>query len=109
MTTAIEATFVQGNTAPDIVAQLHDEIDPTVPLNLTDCTVKFQMRKPDDRKFTVDSAATITNASQGLVSYTWGPKDLNVEGEYDAQWQVTYPDFKVQTTAVPNRILVRRQ
>jgi hypothetical protein len=108
--TAIEATFVQGNTAPDIVAQLHDEITPTVPLNLTGCQgVKFQMRKPDDKLFTVNAAATVTNASQGLVSYSWAAKDLAVDGEYDAQWEVTFGDGKVQTVARPNRILVRRR
>lgn len=108
--TTIEATFVQGNTAPDIVAQLHDELTPSIPLNLTTAaSVRFQMRKPDDKIFSVDSAATITNPSQGLVSYSWGVKDLNVEGEYDAQWEVHWGDGKIQTVATPNRILVRRK
>jgi hypothetical protein len=105
----IEATFVQGDTAPDIVAQIHDELTPSIPLDLTNCTVRFQMRKPDDKRFQVNAMATVTNASQGLVSYSWGPKDLGIDGEYDAQWQVTYPDLKVQTVAVANRILVRRR
>jgi hypothetical protein len=106
----IEATFVQGNTGPDIVAQLHSELTPSVPLNLTTATsVRFQMRKPDDRLFQVDAAATVTNASQGLVSYSWGPKDLGVDGEYDVQWEVHWNDGKVQTVATPNRILVRRK
>jgi hypothetical protein len=106
----IEATFVQGNTAPDIVAQLHDELTPTIPLNLTTATsVRFQMRKPDDQLFQVDAVAVITNASQGLVSYSWGAKDLGVSGEYDAQWEVHWSDGKVQTVAKPNRILVRRR
>jgi hypothetical protein len=106
----IEATFVQGNTAPDIVAQLHDEKTPSIPLNLTTATsVKFQMRKPDDRLFQVDAAATVTNPSQGLVSYSWATNDLDIEGEFDAQWEVHWNDGKVQTIAKPNRILVRRR
>lgn len=106
----VEATFVQGNTAPDIVAQLHDEKTPTNILNLTTATsVRFQMRKPDDRLFTVDADASITNAAQGLVSYSWGPKDLDVDGEYDTQWEVHWVDGKIQTVAHPNRILVRRR
>lgn len=105
----IEATFVQGNTAPDIVAQLHDELTPTIPLNLTGVLgVKFQMRKPDDKLFQVDADAVVTNPSQGLVSYSWGPKDLGIEGEYQVQWEVTFGDGKVQTVARPNTILVRR-
>jgi len=106
----VEATFVQGNTAPDIVAQLHDVLTPTIPLNLTTATsVKFQMRKPDDQWFQVDATAVITNAAQGLVSYSWGPNDLGVDGEYDTQWEVHWNDGKVQTVAEPNRILVRRR
>ena len=105
-----EATFVQGNTAPDIVAQLHDELTPTIPLNLTTATsVRFQMRKPYDKLFQVDAAAVVTNPSQGLVYYSWGPKDLNIDGEFDAQWEVHWGDGKVQTIAKPNRILVRRR
>lgn len=106
----VEATFVQGNTAPDIVAQLHDEKVPTVVLNLTTATsVRFQMRKPDDTLFTVDAVAAITSASQGLVSYSWATNDLNVDGEYDTQWEVHWADGKVQTVAKTNRILVRRK
>jgi hypothetical protein len=106
----IEATFVQGNTAPDIVAQLHDEKTPTIPLPLTDAvSVKFQMRKADDRIFQVDAAADITNPSQGLVSYTWKENDLDIEGDFNAQWEILWSDGKVQTTALPNRISVRRR
>jgi hypothetical protein len=106
----IEATFVQGNTAPDIVAQLHDEKIATKVLNLTTATsVRFQMRKPDDTIFTVDAEADITNASQGLVSYSWAADDLNVDGQYDTQWEVHWGDGKMQTVAKTNRILVRRR
>jgi hypothetical protein len=106
----IEATFVQGNTAPDIVAQLHDEKVKTIVLNLTTASsVRFQMRKPDDILFTVDSEADITNASQGLVSYSWAATDLNVDGEYETQWEVHWGDGKIQTVAKTNRILVRRR
>lgn len=106
----IEATFVQGNTAPDIVAQLHDEKVATQPLDLTNAdSVRFQMRKSDDVLFTVDSLADITNRSEGLVSYSWGVDDLNVDGEYDTQWEVHWIDGKVQTVAKTNRINVRRR
>jgi hypothetical protein len=106
----VEATFVQGNTAPDIVAQLHDELTPSIPLDLTTATsVRFQMRKPDDRFFTVDAAASVTNPSQGLVSYSWAANDLAVDGMYDVQWEVHWPDAKIQTIAKPNRIDVRRR
>lgn len=105
----VEAVFVQGNTSPAITATIHDEDDPTVPIDLTGATVRFQMRKPDDRLFTVDAIATVVNSAAGQVSYSWAITDLAVPGEYDTQWEITFPDGKVQTTAHPNRILVRRK
>ena len=108
--TRVEATFVQGDTAPSIVAQLHDVLDPTKPLDLSQATsVRFQMRKPDDRLFQVDAEASITNESQGLVLYSWSATDLGVDGEYDAQWEVHWNDGKIQTVETPNRINVRRK
>ncbi len=106
---SIEATFVQGNTGPDISAVLHEEDDTDSPINLTGATVKFQMRKPDDQLFTVDAAATVGTPAAGEVSYSWAATDLSVPGEYDVQWEITFSDGKIQTTAVPNRVLVRRR
>lgn len=106
----IEATFVQGNTGPDITAQLHDEADATQLIDLTGATVRFQMRKHDDQLFTVDADADVVgDPTQGNVSYSWGANDLAVPGEYEAQWETTFPDGKVITTAQPNVIFVRRR
>ena len=104
-----EGTFVQGDTAPDITVTLYQS-DGTTPLDLTDSTVKFQMRKADDRKFTVDASADVdTDPTTGKVSYRWSVGDLAVPGDYQAQWEVTYNDGRIQTTATPNEISVRRQ
>lgn len=104
-----EETFVQGDTAPDITATLY-ESDGTTPLDLTGATVRFQMRKANDLDFTVDAAATIDiDPTTGKVSYRWGANDLAVPGEYIGQWRVTYVDARIQTTAVPNEITVRRR
>lgn len=101
--------FVQGDTAPDITATLHLEADPQTPIPLTGSTVRFQMRKSDDRRFTVNAAATITSALDGQVSYSWGPNDLATPGEYIVQWEVTYPGGRIQTTATTETLTVRRQ
>lgn len=103
-------TFVQGNTKPDITATLHAEDDITAVVDLTDCTVKFQMRKRDDRRFTVNADATVVgDPTKGNVSYSWAANDLAVPGDYDCQWEITYIDTTVQTTAHPNVVTVRRQ
>jgi len=106
----IEATFVQGDTKPDITATLYEEEDRENVLDLTTAdSVRFQMRKPDDEVFTVDDSADVVVADQGAVSYSWKENDLSVPGLYDAQWEIHWNDGKVQTTVYPNRILVRRK
>lgn len=99
--------FVQGDTAPAVTGVIVHVSDET-PLDLTGASVRFQMRKPDDRRFTVNAGATITDAAAGAVRYTWAVNDLTVPGGYIVQWEVTYADTRVQTTSQES-ITVRRQ
>ena len=102
-------TFVQGDTAPDITAILHEEDDATAVLDLTGASVRFQMRKSDDRRYRVNAAATVTDAVNGRVSYSWGANDLAQSGTFIVQWEVTYPGGRVQTTVGEVEVTVRRQ
>ena len=102
-------TFVQGDTAPDIAAVIHEEDDPTQVVNLTNCSVRFQMRRSDDRRYQVNSGADILDAVNGRVSYSWAANDLSVPGTYVVQWEVTYLGGRVQTTSPEVTITVRRQ
>jgi len=103
-----EKTFVQGDTAPDITA-LISRSDTGDPIDLTDSTVQFQMRKQDDRRFTVNGLADIIDAIAGKVAYSWGPNDLATPGDYLVQWEITFVDDKIETTDPPNSITIRRQ
>ena len=102
-------TFVQGDTAPDITAIIHEEDDPTSVIDLTDATVRFQMRRADDRRYQVNAAAEVLDEAAGSVSYSWGANDLSVAGTYVVQWEVTYLGGRVQTTSPEVTITVRRQ
>jgi hypothetical protein len=102
-------TFVQGDTAPDITAVIHEEDVPTQLVDLTGASVRFQMRRSDDKRYQVNSVATVTDAPGGVASYQWGPNDLAVPGTYIVQWEVTYPGGRVQTTSPEVEITVRRQ
>jgi len=106
-----EGTWVQGDTGPDFVTVLHPDDDPAAALDLTEVvSQKFQMRKPDDRRFTVNATANVVGApTNGRVRYSWGVNDLVSPGEYDVQIELTYNDGQIQTQAVPNRITVRRK
>ena len=99
--------LVSGDTAPTINGVISDN-ETTLPLNLAGCTVYFQMRQVDDRRYTVNGLCTITDAATGAVSYTLGANDLNRDGDYQAQFQVTYSNTTRQTTLTPIPITVRR-
>jgi len=103
-------TFVQGDTAPDITAIIHQEDDPTSIVDLSSAMgVRFQMRRQDDHRYTVNSAATVIDGPNGKVSYSWGANDLAVPGTYLVQWEVTYLGGRVQTTSPQVTVTVRRQ
>jgi hypothetical protein len=101
--------FVQGDTAPELLTTIHEAGDPTKPVNLTDAQIRVQMRKSDDRRYTVNAEAEVIDPEAGKVRYRWGPNDLANTGEYLLQWEVVYPDARIQTTVSPERITVRRQ
>ena len=102
-------TFVQGDTAPDITAVIHEEDAPASVTDLTGASVKFQMREAVGKRYRVNAAATITDAANGAVSYSWGPNDLAQDGTFIVQWEVTYPGGRIQTTSPEVTITVRRQ
>jgi len=102
-------TFVQGDTAPDITAIIHEEDDPSSIIDLSSCTVRFQMRKQDDKRYQVNSAATVIDGPTGRVSYSWAATDLSLTGTFVVQWEVTYPGGRVQTTSPEVTVTVRRQ
>jgi hypothetical protein len=99
-------TWVQGDTEPAITSTLNRA---GAAESLAGASVKFQMRKGDDTRYTVNATATIVDAALGKVKYVWGSSDLNVPGEYKVQWEVTYISGRVETTDPPNVITVRRQ
>lgn len=103
-----DTVLVQGDTRPVINATLLLQ-GTTTPINLTNCTVKFQMRRNNDKQFTINGSCSVVDAVAGTVSYTLGANDLATPGDYVAQFEVTYPDTRVQTTATLIPIKVRRQ
>ena len=103
-------TFVQGDTAPDITAIIHEEDDPTSIIDLSTVVgVRFQMRRQDDHRYTVNAAGTVLDGPAGLVSYSWGANDLSVPGTYIVQWEIAYLGGRIQTTSPEVTVTVRRQ
>jgi hypothetical protein len=71
--------------------------------------VNFQMRKSDDRRYQVNRpAAVVGDPTDGRVSYSWAANDLSIAGEYEVQFEVTFGDGTIITTA-RDTITVERQ
>jgi hypothetical protein len=104
-----DETFTQGDTAPPVTGTLTKDDGTAFDLSVIDA-VRFQMRKPDDQRYTIDELADIVGSpTAGKVSYSWSPNDLSVPGEYIAHWELLFLDGKLQTTKPDNTVTVARQ
>lgn len=85
----------QGDTAPAIAEQLFDGLG--APVVLTGASVKFMLWGPGDAAVKVNSAATITDAATGKVSYTFTALNTDTPGDFLAEWQVTFSGGSIET------------
>lgn len=80
-------TIKRGDTLPVIAATLADE---NGPIDLTGATVRFHLRTALTGEIAVDGAATVTDADAGTVEYEWEAGDTAVDGDYRAEWEITF-------------------
>jgi hypothetical protein len=99
--------LVQGDTGPLISGYIHEQGQPNNRTDLTNATVKFQMRRVRDLELMVDNDATIDVAASGTVYYNLEVNDTAYPGDYQYQWQVTFPDGKKQTTYEAKELTIR--
>jgi hypothetical protein len=85
----------QNDTRPIITANLVDGNGAAV--NLDGASVAFKMRKVGATAATVDSSATITDATTGKVTYTWIASNTSTVGSYEGEFEVTYAGGGIQT------------
>lgn len=85
----------------DVGFDIEFEVDDadSVDVDLTDSTVKFKMWKPGVSTCKINSACTITTASEGKCKYTVQANDLDSEGNYDAELEITYTSGKIITAS----------
>ncbi len=91
----------KGDTLPRLRATLRDADGEVVDLDA--CVVKLRMRSRPGGAVKVFAAATVIDAANGVVEYTWLAADVDTAGEYLAEWQLTFSNTVpsgVQT--VPN-------
>jgi hypothetical protein len=100
-----DVTYVVGDDAPSIFGALTNA--DSTPFDLTDATVRFQMRSTIDRRFAVSSPAVIVGlATAGTVRYDWVAGQLDTAGDYVSHWLVTFLDSSVEHSYPANTITI---
>ena len=109
-------TLKQNDTSPAIQARLKNKDGTTV--TLTGATVRFSMRhrvtnnlKVNRATATIVSATPPADTSAANVEYTWIAADTDIDGTYDAEWEVTYSAGAIQSFPdfLFNEIIITKQ
>ena len=90
-------TLYKGDRRPSIKATLKYTDGTTV--NLTDCTVKFQLVEVKTNVTILNETASIKAPSTtGVVQYDWKSGETDVDkSKYKARFAVTFEDGRIQT------------
>lgn len=97
--TATDATYKVGDTRPFLDATLKDANGPVdLSTGLVD-NVRFVLEDQDANEIVNESSTganvSITDSTGGKVRYKWQVADLSSEGNYYAEWKVTFGDGTV--------------
>lgn len=87
-----------GDTAPALSGSVNTDV--------TGATIELHLRRPDRTVLT--RAATVTDATTGAWSMDWQTGDLEQDGSWSVEAQITYSDATIQTVG-PQRIFVYRE
>ena len=87
--------FKKGNTSPSLVYNMRPT-DQT----LAGSTVRFKMMDKDGNTL-IDAPAVIVSALPPIARYDWQPGDTDIEGSFDAQFDVV--NFDETTYSSPNK------
>jgi hypothetical protein len=86
----------QNDNTPRLDVALQD--DKGRPVDLTGATTVFHMRNSADDTLKIDGGSTtILAATRGELRYSWTVANTNTAGNFEAEFQVTYPDTTIQT------------
>jgi len=84
-----------NDTSPKLAVTLEDAN--SVPVNISGANVRFHMKAFGATSLKIDAPMTITNATGGIVQYSWVATDTNTAGTYYGEVEVTYSDSTVET------------
>jgi hypothetical protein len=85
-------TIKQHDNFPSLVANLSDangEVDLTAAVSVKFIAVSAT--------HTITGTCTVTGAATGEITYTWAAGDTDFAGDYQVEFEVTWPSSKKQT------------
>ncbi len=77
-----------GDTRPELAISIIDE-ETSAPLSLVGATAKFTMREDGGAIKVNEAIATVYDAVNGKVKYTWQAADVDTVGTYLAEFEIT--------------------
>lgn len=92
---AVDWTMKQHDLLPEMEATLTDD-EGTHP-DLTSTTVRFIMTDKASGVKKIDSPANIVDPTGGVVKYVWLLGDTDTVGTYNGEFEVEYPDTRLET------------
>lgn len=101
------STFIikRHDTLPVLTAVLKDANEEVI--NLTDTSVYFTMKNIDTDSVKIDTKlCSITNATSGIVQYTWEETDTDTAGEYLGEFEIVYDSGKMTIPTVDSLVIV---
>tara|TARA_B110000444_G_scaffold249248_1_gene274124 strand:- start:353 stop:676 length:324 start_codon:yes stop_codon:yes gene_type:complete len=84
-----------NDTSPKLQVTLQDANGNSIGLN--GASARFHMKAVGSDVLKIDASVTITNATSGVVVYTWLAADTNTSGTYYGEIEVTYGDGAIET------------
>jgi len=91
--------LVTGDNKPDMEFTItNQQTGAAIPL--TGHTVNFYLRKVAGDGSIVNTghtACTHTDATNGVTKYEWADDDLDDDGDYEGEIEITYSSGKIQT------------
>jgi len=100
----------QGDDLPVLTVVLRD--GNKLPIDITGAAVKFLMKLENSTSLKIDSTGvTIDDSTGGQVTYPWSTGDLDTDGSYLAEFEITFGSGKILTCPSDEEIdvIIRRE
>ena len=102
--------LVRNDTLPRLKVTIYD-YDTQQPVNISGCLVKMKIREPGADVLKTTLIGTLLGSPEsgidGEVEFAFGPADLDTDGSYEAEYEVTFSDGRIQTVYDVDKLIIR--